>query len=158
MALHLETAGIMIRMMIYVRLCWWDLKVCSAVPQDTLVRCSVNVAVVLQSSLGLLRDGCDRPMPSSLGTDMFISTKELCSQGRNLCGVLCLNSYTTSHKIHVWLLRYVWWYTCPNLYFNGGNILVVAFGMGQVCSQACKTCEAREQRKRDLGWWSRDQT
>lgn len=63
---------------IYVRLCWWDLKVCNAVPQDTLAKCSVNVAVELQSSLGLLQDGCDRNMPSRLGTDMFISTREIC--------------------------------------------------------------------------------
>lgn len=77
MALHLKTAGIIV-IMIYVRLCWWDLKVCNAVPQDTLAKCSVNVAVVLQSSPGLLQGGCDRNMPSCPGTDMFISTKEIC--------------------------------------------------------------------------------
>lgn len=60
---------------ICVCLCWWDMKVCSAVPQDTLAKCSVNMAIVLQRRLGLLQYGCDRDMPSSVGIDMFISIK-----------------------------------------------------------------------------------
>lgn len=45
------------------------MKACSAVWQDTLAKCSVNVAIVLQRRLGLLQYGCDRDMPSSLGID-----------------------------------------------------------------------------------------
>lgn len=37
------------------------MKVCSAVPQDTLSKCSVNVAIVDERRLGLLQPGCDGP-------------------------------------------------------------------------------------------------
>lgn len=62
------------------------MKVCRAVPQDTLAKRSVNVAIVLQRRLGL-QYGCDRDMPSSLGIDMFISTDSKYVAKVKICSV-----------------------------------------------------------------------